>query len=173
MQQPGFALPPLRPRALLQGAGEHRADGGGDREEHRERHEVRGLLHGERVERRCEEEVQCEEGGRVYVEKAGLTDQVEFHVEDSLSFLERTADEVDQFDFILIDDDHDAEHVIKELAIVCPKIAPRTGKIYFDNTSGAGVNAALQHLKETYGGDLLTFPNCSHRPPGNAIWQPG
>ena len=26
------------------------------------------------------------------VEKAGLTDQVEFHVEDSLSFLARTAD---------------------------------------------------------------------------------
>ena len=64
------------------------------------------------------------------VEKAGLTDQVEFHVEDSLSFLARTADEVDQFDFIFIDDDHRAEHVIKELAIVCPKIAPRTGKIY-------------------------------------------
>lgn len=107
------------------------------------------------------------------VETAGLTDQVEFHVEDSLSFLARTADQVDQFDFILIDDDHRAEHVIKELAIVCPRIAPRTGKIYFDNTSGAGVNGALHHLKETYGGNLLAFPNCSSRPPGNAIWQPG
>jgi precorrin-6B methylase 2 len=107
------------------------------------------------------------------VEQAGLTDHVEFHVEDSLSFLARTADEVDQFDFIFIDDDHRAEHVIEELAIVCPKIAPRTGKIYFDNASGAGAQAALHHLKETYGGNLLTFPNCSLRPPGNAIWQPG
>jgi precorrin-6B methylase 2 len=107
------------------------------------------------------------------VQKAGLADQVEFHVEDSLSFLARTADEVAQFDFVFIDDDHRAEHVIKELAIVCPKIAPGTGKIFFDNTRGAGVQAALHHLKETYGGDLLTFPNCSHRPPGNAIWQPG
>jgi precorrin-6B methylase 2 len=107
------------------------------------------------------------------VEQAGLTDHVEFHVEDSLSFLARTADEVDQFDFIFIDDDHRAEHVIEELAIVCPKIAPRTGKIYFDNTSGAGAQAALHHLKETYSGNLLTFPNCSLRPPGNAIWQPG
>jgi precorrin-6B methylase 2 len=107
------------------------------------------------------------------VEQAGLIDHVEFYVEDSLAFLARTADEVDRFDFIFIDDDHSAEHVIKELAIVCPKMAQGTGTIYFDNTSGRGVSAALRHLKETYGGNLLTFPNCSFAPPGNAIWQPG
>jgi precorrin-6B methylase 2 len=106
------------------------------------------------------------------VEQAGLTDHVEFHVEDSLSFLARTADEVDQFDFIFIDDDHSAEHVIQELDIVCPKVAETTGKIFFDNTSGRGVSAALRHLKETYGGNLLSFPNCSFAPPGVAIWQP-
>jgi precorrin-6B methylase 2 len=106
------------------------------------------------------------------VEKAGLTDHVEFHVDDSLSFLARTANEVDQFDFIFIDDDHSAEHVIQELDIVCPKVAETTGKIFFDNTSGRGVSAALRHLKETYGGNLLSFPNCSFAPPGVAIWQP-
>jgi precorrin-6B methylase 2 len=113
------------------------------------------------------------EKARRNVENAGLTDHVEFHVEDSLAFLARTAAEVDQFDFIFIDDDHAAEHVIKELTIVCPKVAQKTGKIYFDNTSGRGVSAALRHLKETYGGNLLEFPNCSFAPPGNAIWQPG
>ena len=106
------------------------------------------------------------------VADAGLSDHVEFHVDDSLAFLSRLADEVDTFDFVFIDDDHGAEHVIKELAIVCPKITPGNGKIYFDNTTGRGVSAALEHLKENHGGNLINFPNCSFAPPGNAIWQP-
>jgi precorrin-6B methylase 2 len=105
------------------------------------------------------------------VERAGLADHVEFHNEDSIAFLTRLTGEVDQFDFIFIDDLHEAKHVISELAIVCPKMARRTGKIYFDNTSGRGVSAALAHLKEHYGGNLIEFPNCSFAPPGNAIWQ--
>ena len=62
VEQPGLALPALGPGALFEDAGQHGANGGGDREEHRERHEVGGLLHRERVERRREEEVQREEG---------------------------------------------------------------------------------------------------------------
>ena len=112
------------------------------------------------------------ERARRNVSDAGLTDHVEFHVDDSLAFLSRLAAEVDAFDFVFIDDDHSAEHVIAELAIVCPKIKPGSGKIYFDNTSGRGVGAALEHLKQNYGGNLIHFPNCSFAPPGNAIWQP-
>ena len=63
MEQPGFALAPLRSRPLLERTREHRADGRRDGEEHREGHEVRRPLDRERVERRREEEVQCEEGG--------------------------------------------------------------------------------------------------------------
>ncbi len=62
VQQPGFSLPALGTRTLFEDAGQQGADGGGDREEHRERHEVGGLLHRERVQRRREEEVQREEG---------------------------------------------------------------------------------------------------------------
>ena len=108
------------------------------------------------------------------VEQAGLTDQVEFHVEDSLSFLARTADEVDQFDFIFIDDDHGAEHVIKELAIVCPKVAPRTGKIYFDNTSGARSGKRHFTSRRRPTAEICSrFRTAPIGPPGNAIWQPG
>ena len=62
VQQTGLALPALGPGALFEDAGQHGADGRGDGEEHRQRHEIRGLLHRERVERRREEEVQREEG---------------------------------------------------------------------------------------------------------------
>ena len=106
------------------------------------------------------------------VEGAGLADHVEFHVGDSLGFLSRIADEVEQIDFVFLDDDHRTDHVVQELAILCPKIRRGTGKIYFDNTGGRMVSAALRHLKETYGGNLIEFPNCSLSPPGNAIWQP-
>lgn len=107
------------------------------------------------------------------VERAGLSDFVEFHVDDSLAFLSRLAAEVDRLDFVFVDDDHRYDHVVQELAIICPRITVPTGKIYFDNTTGSGVSAALRHLKETYGGNLIEFPNCSVAPPGNAIWQPG
>ena len=62
VEQPGLALAPLGPRSLLEGTGEHGADGRRDGEEDRQRDEVGGLLHRERVERRREEEVQREEG---------------------------------------------------------------------------------------------------------------
>lgn len=106
------------------------------------------------------------------VEDAGLSDYVEFNLEDSLAFLSRVAGEVEHLDFIFLDDNHETGHVVKELDIICPKMAPGTGTIYFDNTSGRGVSGALKHLKETYGGNLIHFPNCSLLPPGNAIWQP-
>lgn len=116
---------------------------------------------------------QAVETAKRNVEDAGLSDYVEFNLEDSLAFLSRVAGEVERFDFVFLDDNHETGHVVKELDIICPKMAPRTGKIYFDNTSGRGVSGALKHLKETYGGDLIHFPNCSLSPPGNAIWQPG
>jgi len=105
------------------------------------------------------------------VDRAGLSDHVEFHVEDSLVFLSRLVAEVERLDFVFVDDDHRTEHVVKELDIICPHMAPR-GKIYFDNTTGRGVSGALRHLQDKYGGNLIHFPNCSFAPPGNAIWQP-
>jgi hypothetical protein len=56
--------------------------------------------------------------------------------------------------------------------IVCPKVAVRRGKIYFDNAGAGGVAEALPYLKQTYGGNLVEFTNCSMSPSGNAIWQP-
>jgi hypothetical protein len=106
------------------------------------------------------------------VEAAGLSDRVEFNVGDSLEFLSAVTEEADELDFVFLDDDHTTPHVVKELDIICPKITPGRGKIYFDNTTGRGVSGALDYLKKTYGGNLIHFPNCSLSPPGNAIWQP-
>jgi hypothetical protein len=122
------------------------------------------------------ETVEVEEGAadeaRSNVEAAGLSDRVRFHVGDSLAFLEELVGRVDQIDFIFLDDGHGRDHVVAELEIVVPKIAPR-GKIYFDNTERGGVAAGLDELRRVYGGSLVEFPNCSWDPPGNAIWQPG
>lgn len=106
------------------------------------------------------------------VEEAGLTDRVEFNVRDSVEFLSELVEEVERIDFLFLDDNHTTEHVVKELDVVVRKIAPKNGKIYFDNTTGRGVSGALDYLKKTYGGNLIHFPNCSLSPPGNAIWQP-
>ena len=100
------------------------------------------------------ETVELEEGAvdkaRSNVEAAGLSDRVRFNVADSLAFLEELAGRVDQIDFIFLDDGHGGDHVVAELEIVVPKIAPR-GKIYFDNTERGGVAAALGELRRVHG----------------------
>ena len=109
---------------------------------------------------------------RENVESAGLTDRVEFYIGDSLEFLRSLTARVDHVDFVFLDDNHDHEHVAREIEIVHPLVASRRGKIYFDNTTAGGVAEALRDLRRTYGGNLVEFENCSWRPPGNAVWQP-
>lgn len=103
-----------------------------------------------------------------HVERAGLSEYVSFNAGDSLDFLAGISGEVD---FALIDDLHEYDHVVKEIDLICPKVAPG-GKAYFDNAGVGDVARAMGFLRETYGGDLVEFPNASWRPPGNAIWQP-
>jgi len=112
------------------------------------------------------------EAARQNVARAGLGEYVDFNVEDARSFLSRVTGD-SRIDFALIDDHHTRDHVVEEIDIVCPRVTPRTGTIYFDNTLRGGVAEALVYLKETYGGNLVEFPNCSWGPPGNAIWQKG
>jgi cephalosporin hydroxylase len=114
---------------------------------------------------------------RRHVEAAGLTRHVRFHTGDSLEFLTELVGRVDHIDFAFLDGDHHAAHVMREIDIIVPKVAARRGKIYFDNSepgggTDGGVAEALEHLKATYGGNVVRFANCSWRPPGNAIWQP-
>jgi predicted O-methyltransferase YrrM len=109
---------------------------------------------------------------RENVEGAGLTDRVKFHIEDSLEFLTRLTERVDHIDFVFLDDNHDYEHVAREIEIVHPLVVRGRGKIYFDNTTAGGVAEALRFLRRAYGGNVVEFENCSWRPPGNAIWQP-
>ncbi len=106
------------------------------------------------------------------VEVAGLTDRVRFHTGDAIEFLSDMAEQFDHFDFVLIDDLHTYPHVWDEIEIVCPKVAARGGKVYFDNTGYGDIDAAIIDLRKRYGGNLVHFDNCSHKPPGNAIWQP-
>src|SRR5262249_39810567 len=97
------------------------------------------------------------EAARENVARAGLGERVNFHVEDARSFLERTTDRRG-VDFALIDDLHTRDHVVEEIDIVCPRVVPRTGTLYFDNTVRGGVAEALTYLKRVYGGNLVEFP---------------
>jgi predicted O-methyltransferase YrrM len=106
------------------------------------------------------------------VDAARLADRVRIHAGDAIEFLTDMADRHDHFDFVMIDDLHLYDHVWKEIEIVVPKVAARGGKIYFDNTGYGDVDQAILDLRERYGGNLVTFDNCSYKPPGNAIWQP-
>jgi predicted O-methyltransferase YrrM len=109
---------------------------------------------------------------RENVQAAGLADRVRFHTGDAIEFLGAMAEQREHFDFVLIDDLHTYDQVWKEIQIVCPKVAVRGGKVYFDNSGYGDVDRALLDLRERYGGNLVTFDSCSYKPPGNAIWQP-
>src|SRR5207244_3438556 len=106
-----------------------------------------------------------------HVERAGLSEYVSFNVGNSLDFLSRLPDDPG-VDFAFIDDLHEYEHVVKEIDVICPKVAASGGKAYFDNAAVGDVARAMQYLRENHGGNVVEFANCSWRPPGNAIWQP-
>jgi predicted O-methyltransferase YrrM len=112
------------------------------------------------------------EAARENIEQAGLGDRVRVHNGDAVEWLAEMAERHDHFDFVLIDDLHTYAQVWKEIEIVVPKVAVRGGKIYFDNTGYGDVDRAILQLRKQYGGNLITFDNCSYAPPGNAIWQP-
>jgi predicted O-methyltransferase YrrM len=108
---------------------------------------------------------------RANVARAGLSEYVEFHVEDSLKYLERLASEVSAIHFAFLDGNHEYDHVRKEFGIIHARVAACRGKVYFDNTTAGGVARALRYIRVAYGGNLIEFENCSWCPPGNAIWQ--
>jgi predicted O-methyltransferase YrrM len=109
---------------------------------------------------------------RENVESAGLTHRVRFHNGDAIEFLSEMADRHDHFDFVMCDDDHTYDWVMEEMKIVCPKVAARAGKVYFDNAAWGDVLTAVIDLRKIYGGNLVHFDNCSYFPPGAVIWQP-
>lgn len=106
------------------------------------------------------------------VEKAGLTDYVDFKIGDSLAHLRDLVGDQDHVDFAFLDGNHERVHVVKEFEILYPKLAACGGKAYFDNTASGGVADALRQIRATHGGNVVEFRSCSWSPPGNAIWQP-
>lgn len=108
---------------------------------------------------------------RANIAKAGLSDYVELHVQDSLAFLRDFVKTHDHIDFAFLDGNHDFEHVRQEFAIIHPRIVACSGKVYLDNTASAGVGRVIRYIKRAYGGNLVEFLYCSWGPPGNAIWQ--
>lgn len=109
---------------------------------------------------------------RLHVRRAGLEEFVEFHVDDSLRFLDRYVRTVERIDFAFLDGNHERDHVVEEFARVHPLLTGPASTVYFDNTSEGGVAEALRIIRQRFGGNLVELPNCSWAPPGNAIWQP-
>lgn len=109
---------------------------------------------------------------RTHAARAGVAHRIRFSVGDSRAFLEGLRAEVDRVDFAFLDADHRADRVLAEFALVHPLVAACGGTVYFDNTSAGGVAEALRRIRARYGGNVVTFANCSWAPPGNAIWQP-
>ena len=107
-----------------------------------------------------------------HADQAKVADRIRFEVADSRDFLKRLSTEVDHVDFAFLDGDHRAEAVVAEFGQLHSLVEACRGKVYFDNTAGGGVAAALRQIHATYGGNLVEFPNCSWAPTGNAIWQP-
>jgi predicted O-methyltransferase YrrM len=108
---------------------------------------------------------------RKVVERAGLTDYVRFHRDDSLAFLRRFVESHDEIDFVFLDALHTKEHVVSEFEIIFERVRAGRGKVYFDNTRSGGVHEALEVIRARYGGNLVEFENASWWPPGNVIWQ--
>jgi predicted O-methyltransferase YrrM len=108
---------------------------------------------------------------RENVAKAGLSDYVEFYVQDSLQYLRELVTKVDCIDFAFLDGNHEYKHVRQEFSIIYSKVVACGGKVYLDNTASGGVARTIRHIKRAYGGNVVEFLNCSWRPPGNAIWQ--
>jgi predicted O-methyltransferase YrrM len=106
------------------------------------------------------------------VARAGLSEYVKFHVEDSHAFLLRFVKENSEVHFAFLDGNHTYRHVRKEFDILYPAIVAGRGSAYFDNTAAGGVFRALLYIRRAYPGNLVEFLNCSWNPPGNAIWQP-
>lgn len=109
---------------------------------------------------------------RSNIERAGLSEHVDFHSEDSLQFLQRYLANLDTVHFAFLDGNHEKEHVVKEFKILHPYLKPKLSTVYFDNTTKDGVAEAIQAITAEFGGNLVEFPNCSWGPPGNAVWQP-
>jgi len=109
----------------------------------------------------------------VNIHDAGLTEQVEFNVGDSLKFLELHMAKIPRLDFAFLDGNHEAEHAFREFELIHPKLTSPYSTVYLDNTKEFGVAEAIKKILERFGGNLVEFPNCSWGPPGNAIWQPG
>jgi predicted O-methyltransferase YrrM len=104
--------------------------------------------------------------------KSGVSDYIEFNVNDSLIFLEEISARVDHIDFAFLDGSHEKEHVINEFEIIHRHICVCKGKVFFDNTMAGGVKQAIEIIRRRFGGNFIEFTNCSHVPPGNMIWQP-
>jgi predicted O-methyltransferase YrrM len=107
---------------------------------------------------------------RETVARAGVDGPVVFHVGDSVDVLRSLAAAHDTFDFVLLDGSHDRDQVVEEFSIVHPRTAAHS-IVYFDNTASEGVAEALAHIRASYPGNLVQFPNCSWWPRGNVLWQ--
>lgn len=105
------------------------------------------------------------------IKQAGLDSYTNLIHGDSLTELLVLAAENKIIHFAFLDGAHDCESIVAEFVTLRPAILASNGKIFFDNTSYVGVLSALEYIKKTYGGNFVEFLNCSHRPPGNTIWQ--
>jgi predicted O-methyltransferase YrrM len=115
------------------------------------------------------------ERAKVNVEKAGVSDRVEFYLGNSLELLPQILNQPVQIAFL--DGNHLHDHVMQEFDTVLPFLTD-DALVIFDNTyqiADAGedprVHGALKSIQARHGGNLINFPIASWYTPGFAIWQ--
>jgi predicted O-methyltransferase YrrM len=108
---------------------------------------------------------------------AGLQDEVQLHVGDSLEVLRMVLQEHESISLAFLDSDHQFWQVVSEFELIMPKLRDDS-LVVFDNSyriasadEDQRVNEALRYILRTHGGNLVNFPFCSWYTPDMAIWQ--
>lgn len=109
--------------------------------------------------------------------EAGVAHMIDSYEGDSTATLPEMIAKHATIRIAYLDGCHDMDHVMKEFALVHPKLAPG-GIILLDNTMRINddgedprVYGAIHEIMKIYGGNVINLPFTSWYTPGLAIWQ--
>ena len=109
--------------------------------------------------------------------QAGVAELVDIRLGDSKEVLRSLVQELSRVRTAFLDASHLFDDVLEEFEIIYP-LLEEDSLVIFDNTYQIAENGedqrvfgALNHIKETYGGNLINLEFVSWYTPGLAIWQ--